>query len=54
MKGALLLGIIFSTIIGIPLGVTILPEGFSGIVSMPPSMKNVAFQFVSIEEIFFL
>ncbi len=52
VKGALLLGIIFSTIIGIPLGVTILPEGFSGIVSMPPSMKNVAFQFVSIEEIF--
>ncbi len=54
VKGALLLGIVFSTIIGIPLGVTILPEGFSGIVSLPPSMKNVAFQFVSTKEIFSL
>lgn len=52
VKGALLIGIIISTLIGIPLGVTILPEGFNTIVSLPPSVKNVAFQFVSMKEIF--
>ena len=51
VKGALLIGIIASTLIGIPFGVTILPEGFS-IVSMPPSVSKVAFQFVSLNEIF--
>ncbi|MGN9163890.1 NCS2 family permease [Tissierellaceae bacterium HCP3S3_D8] len=52
VKGALLLGIVFSTIIGIPLGVTQLPENFTSIVSLPPSLKDVAFQFVSMKEIF--
>ncbi|MEW8973369.1 MAG: NCS2 family permease [Tissierellaceae bacterium] len=52
VKGALLLGIVFSTIIGIPLGVTQLPENFTSIVSLPPSLKGVAFQFVSMKEIF--
>ncbi|HLS54103.1 MAG TPA: NCS2 family permease [Tissierellaceae bacterium] len=52
VKGALLLGIIISTIIGIPLGVTILPENFNSIISLPPSVSEVAFQFVSLEEIF--
>lgn len=51
VKGALLIGIIVSTIIGIPLGVTSLPEGFN-IVSMPPSVSKVAFQFVGFDEIF--
>lgn len=51
VKGALLLGIIASTVIGIPLGVTILPES-GGLISMPPSLSEVAFQFVSIKEIF--
>lgn len=51
VKGALLIGIIVSTIIGIPLGVTSLPEGFY-IVSMPPSVSKVAFQFVGFDEIF--
>ncbi len=53
VKGALLIGIIASTLVGIPLGVTILPES-ANIISMPPSMKDVAFQFVSLEEIFSL
>lgn len=50
VKGALLIGIITSTLIGIPLGVTHLPAGFN-IVSMPPSVSQVAFKFVSFEEI---
>lgn len=52
VKGALLIGIIVSTLIGIPLGVTVLPENFTSIVSLPPSMKEVAFQFVGFKEIF--
>lgn len=52
VKGALLIGIVSSTLIGIPLGVTILPENFTSIVSLPPSLKEVAFKFVGFEEIF--
>ena len=51
IKGALLLGIVITTIIGIPMGVTILPENFSTIVSMPPSLKEVAFKFVGFDQI---
>lgn len=51
VKGALLFGIILSTIIGIPLGVTQLPENFRFFISLPPSVKPVAFQFVSLKEI---
>ena len=51
IKGALLIGIVITTIIGIPMGVTILPEGFN-IVSLPPSIKDVAFKFVPMSEIF--
>lgn len=51
VKGALLIGILVSTIIGIPLGVTVVPENFS-IVSLPPSLNQVAFQFVGFDEIF--
>ncbi len=54
VKGGLLIGIILTTLIGIPFGVTILPENFSTIVSLPPSMKDVAFQFVGFDEIFSL
>ena len=50
VKGALLIGIIIATIIGIPLGVTTLPEGFK-IFSLPPSLKDVAFTFVPFSEI---
>lgn len=50
IRGALLIGIILTTIIGIPMGVTVLPEGFR-IISMPPSLSGVAFKFVSFEEI---
>lgn len=42
VKGALFFGIIATTIIGIPMGVTPLPEGF---IQMPPSLRQVAFQF---------
>ncbi|NYB75011.1 NCS2 family permease [Sedimentibacter hydroxybenzoicus DSM 7310] len=52
IKGALLLGIVLTTIIGIPMGVTVLPENFGTIVSLPPSVKDVAFKFVGFNEIF--
>lgn len=52
VKGALLLGIVVTTIIGIPMGVTILPENFNTIVSLPPSVKDVAFKFVGFDQIF--
>lgn len=52
VKGALLIGILASTLIGIPLGVTELPTGLNNIMSMPPSVSNVAFKFVGFDEIF--
>ena len=46
VKGALFFGIIITTLIGIPLGITNLPEGgFLGIFSLPPSVRDVAFKF---------
>lgn len=44
VKGALLLGILVTTVIGIPMGVTQLPEGLK-FVSAPPSLKPILFQF---------
>lgn len=49
VKGALLLGILVATAISIPLGVTSLPER---IISTPPSLRPIAFQFVGFSEIF--
>ncbi len=43
IKGALLIGIIISTIIGIPLGVTNLPE--YNLISLPPSLEPILFKF---------
>ncbi len=43
VKGALLIGIFASALIGIPLGVTHLPEG--SWLTLPPSIAPVAFQF---------
>lgn len=43
VKGALLIGIFASTVLGIPLGVTHLPEG--NILSLPPSIAPIAFKF---------
>ncbi len=43
VKGALLIGIFVSALIGIPLGVTILPEGH--LISLPPSITPIAFKF---------
>lgn len=42
VKGALLIGIISTTLIGIPLGITEMP---TGIMQMPPSMRDVMFKF---------
>ena len=42
VKGALLIGIIATTLIGIPMGITPMPDGFF---QMPPSMSKVMFQF---------
>lgn len=44
VKGALLLGILATTIIGIPMGVTQLPDGLQ-FVSAPPSLKPILWQF---------
>ncbi|MBN1970981.1 MAG: NCS2 family permease [Candidatus Delongbacteria bacterium] len=41
VKGALLIGIIVSTIVGIPLGIT----NFSGVIDMPPSVEPIFFKF---------
>jgi len=49
VRGALLIGIFASAIVGIPLGVTHLPEG--NWVSMPPSLEPIFFKF-SLSEIF--
>ncbi|EOD01105.1 NCS2 family permease [Caldisalinibacter kiritimatiensis] len=49
-KGALLLGIIATTVIGIPMGVTKLPEGLK-FVSTPPSLKPILFK-LNFTEIF--
>lgn len=42
VKGALFFGIILTTIIGIPMGVTTLPQG--ALFSLPPSLSEVAFK----------
>ncbi len=44
VKGALLIGILITTTLGIPMGVTQLPEGLK-FVSMPPSLKPILLQF---------
>ncbi len=43
IKGALVIGIIASALIGIPLGITQLPRG--GFLSLPPSLEPVFFKF---------
>ena len=50
VKGGLLWGILITTLIGIPMGVTHLPGG--SWITLPPSVKDVAFKFVGFEEIF--
>ncbi|MDF1518361.1 MAG: NCS2 family permease [Lutibacter sp.] len=44
VKGAILIGILVSTIIGIFVDVTIIPENFS-LVSLPPSIEPIFFKF---------
>ena len=43
VKGAILIGIIITTIIGIPLGVTVIPESFQ-IFRLPHDLSDVAFK----------
>lgn len=50
VKGAILIGILVSTVIGIPLGVTPMPEK---LISMPPSLSQVAFK-LDFSEVFSL
>jgi AGZA family xanthine/uracil permease-like MFS transporter len=46
VKGALFFGIIITTLIGLPMGVSYMPNGqFLGIFSAPPSLADVAFKF---------
>lgn len=55
VKGAILISVLVSTVVGIPLGVTKLPEGgITALVSMPPSIKPtfMAFTQVSTSELF--
>ncbi|MDP3359697.1 MAG: NCS2 family permease [Lutibacter sp.] len=44
VKGAILIGILVSTIIGIFVGITVIPENFS-LVSLPPSIEPIFFKF---------
>ncbi|MDO9595645.1 MAG: NCS2 family permease [Lutibacter sp.] len=44
VKGAILIGVLASTIIGIFVGITIIPENFS-LVSLPPSIEPIFFKF---------
>ncbi len=43
VKGALLIGIFISTVIGIPLGITKIPD--TSFISAPPSISSIAFHF---------
>ncbi len=44
VRGALLIGILVSTVIGIPMGLTVLPDGHA-YVQTPPSLSPIFFQF---------
>lgn len=44
VKGSLLIGILLTTVIGIPLGVTQVPAGIS-LISAPPSLEPIMFKF---------
>ena len=44
VKGAILIGILSSTVIGLIVGVTVIPEGFT-FVSLPPSIEPIFFKF---------
>lgn len=44
VKGALLIGILITTIAGIPVGITSVPEG-TKLISAPPSLEPIFFQF---------
>lgn len=45
VRGALLIGIVATTLIGIPMGITKMPGSIADLVSMPPSIKPIFMQF---------
>jgi len=49
VKGGLLIGMVITTVIGVVIGQASIPES---LVSAPPSLKPIFFQFVSLKEIF--
>ncbi|MFA5522959.1 MAG: NCS2 family permease [Tissierellales bacterium] len=49
VKGAMLIGIVVGTLVGVPLGVTPLPNT---VFAMPPSVAPIAFKFVGFDQIF--
>ena len=51
VKGAILIGIVATTLIGIPMGVTVIPQGFTPF-SIPSGMGDVACKFVGLKEVF--
>ncbi len=50
IKGSILIGIVATTLIGIPMGITHLPENLSSLISLPPSLAPtfMKFEFSSI------
>lgn len=50
VKGALFIGILGTTIIGIPMGITVMPESIKDLASLPA--KPYLFEFVGFKEIF--
>lgn len=48
VKGAMLIGIVVGTLVGIPLGITPIP---TSIFAMPPSVAPTAFKFVGLDQI---
>lgn len=55
VKGALLIGMLLTTLVAIPFGlVSNVPSGLSSVISKPPSIEPIAFKFVGLSEIFSL
>ena len=51
VKGSILIGILVTTLVGIPLGVTVIPEGFVPF-ALPHGLKEVAFKMQAPQNIF--
>lgn len=51
VKGAILIGIVLTTLIGIPMGVTVIPENFH-VLNIPSGLEDVAFKLKAPENFF--